>query len=64
MDFGAGVINGRPYGGISVLWRKSLGHVCEISEFNDSRIIGIKVKVDGVRVLFVNVYLPYHTGSN
>ena len=64
MDTSAGIISGRPYGGLAIMWRKSLGHICTITEFNDSRLIGLNVSVDGVDVLFVNVYLPYFNGAN
>jgi exonuclease III len=64
MDTDAGIISGRPYGGIAILWRKSLGHLCKINDYNDSRLLGLSINIEGIEILIVNVYLPYYNGSN
>ena len=37
---------GRPFGGIGVLWRKSISHVCTICDLQDNRLLGIDIDTD------------------
>ncbi len=64
MDTSTGLISGRPYGGIAILWRKSLGSLCKIVDFNDSRLLGIDLNIGGNNVRLVNIYLPFDSVSN
>ena len=36
-----GIQVGRPFGGIGVLWRKSISHACTICDLQDNRLLGI-----------------------
>ena len=58
------LLSGRPYGGLSVLWRKSLGTRCKIVTFDDTRILGLKLSSEGREMLVLNVYLPYNSAEN
>ena len=64
MNTSAGITRGRPYGGLGVLWRKSLGPSCSVSVMDDDRLMRVNIN-NGNRILSVfNVYLPYDDGSN
>ena len=55
---------GRPHGGLTIIWRKSIEHICTIVNFEDPRCLGLKLCSLGRNVLAINVYLPYYTADN
>jgi hypothetical protein len=58
-------IVGRPYGGLAILWRKSLSKSSKIILYDDCRIMGIEISESlGRKLLFVNGYLPYDSCDN
>ncbi len=64
MDSSVGIHHGRPYGGLGILWRKSLNALCSISLMDDSRLMGIDINIDSTVLSLLNVYLPYDDGTN
>ena len=64
VDTSCGIITGRPYGGVSVLWRKTLSNLISIVKYDDARLIGCMVKTNDIDSLYVNVYLPYQCDDN
>ena len=58
------VLTGRPFGGLAILWRKSIGQSCSIVEYDDARLLGIELKYEGNSALIVNVYMPYDCHDN
>ena len=58
------LFKGRPFGGIAILWRKSLAQMCKIIKYADNRIMGIEIVLNNVKMLILNVYLPYDKGDN
>ena len=46
MDSGLEVHKGRPYGGLGILWKKSLGQVCSVIEFDDTRLCAIEMSLN------------------
>ena len=64
IDPSAGLIRGRPYGGVAVLWRNSLASHVKPVCYEDDRIVGLEYSFSGVKILFVGVYLPYNTNLN
>ena len=52
---------GRPYGGVSVLWRKSRGNCFQMVSFHDPRILGFTLSLDSRSMVFLNVYLSYYS---
>ena len=58
------LLTGRPYGGVAILWRKSLGVIYKVLDFDDSRITGIQFDFDSNPVIFLSVYLPYECSDN
>lgn len=58
MDFSAGLLARRPYGGLGVLWRKSLDDRCEVVELGDNRFVRLEIIVENnVKLFFVNIYI-------
>jgi exonuclease III len=63
MNPSAELLRGRPYGGMAILWRKSIANICSLIPSED-RIMGINIGTPAKSVVVLNVYLPYDTGSN
>ena len=53
------LLSGRPHGGLSVMWKKSLYNSTKIMQYDDSRILGIELQSNNFTLLFLTVYLPY-----
>ena len=53
------LLRGRPHGGVSILWRKSLSHIVKTIKYDDDRIIGIEMKTSTHTLLFLCCYLPH-----
>ena len=54
------LLSGRPFGGVDIVWRKSIDTFCKVKKYNDNRLIGKEIEYEnGESLLFVNVYLPY-----
>ena len=53
------LLRGRPHGGVSILWRKSLSHIVKTVKYDDDRVIGIELKTSTYTLLFLCCYLPY-----
>ena len=49
---------GRPFGGIGILWRKSIGTCIHIHKYNDSRVMAIDFNDGNRKILAVNIYMP------
>ena len=64
MDPSAGLIAGRPFGGVAVLWRNSLGQHVKPVMYDDDRIIGLECFLEDIKMLLIGVYLPYSTHQN
>ena len=64
MDPSAGLIAGRPFGGVAVLWRNSLGQHVKPVMYDDDLIIGLECILEEVKMLLIGVYLPYSTHQN
>lgn len=64
MDASEVISNGRPHGGLAILWRKSIAKHCFLVAYDDTRIMGINVKNECKQLLLLNVYLPYDDGTN
>ena len=57
IDDQSGVLSGGPYGGIGILWRKSMSHGCSVITYDDSRLIGINVRTNNGKYFILNVYI-------
>ena len=58
------LIRGRPHGGISIMWRKTISHGVKIIQYDDDRILGIELKTGGFIILILCVYMPYECNDN
>lgn len=64
IDPSNGLLSGRPFGGVAVLWRKTLAPLVNPISFDDDRIIGLECCINGLKLLLLGVYLPYNTKHN
>ena len=53
------LVQGRPHGGISIMWRKSISNDINIVQYDDNRILGLEIKTNDFSLLFLCIYLPY-----
>ena len=63
VDVGVNLV-GRPYGGVSIMWRKDLDSSCTIIRYGDPRLLGLCLKLEDREILLINVYLPYFAEYN
>jgi len=56
---GSDILVGRPYGGCAILWRSDLYANVEVSDISSRRICAIHLVSDSLKLLLVNVYMPY-----
>lgn len=64
VDEADGILTGRPFGGLAVLWKKSLGSSCCVELLDDTRLMLCKISNGPHSIALLNVYLPYDNGSN
>ena len=55
---------GRPYGGLTFLWHKSLSKHIRMSGAQDPRVLSITYVDDRLSLLLINVYLPTNIREN
>jgi len=53
------VLSGRPYGGCAILWRSDIDADIKAIEISSRRICAIRMITTRLRILFINVYMPY-----
>ena len=56
MDTTSGILIGRPFGGIGILWRKSIGACIQDHKYN-TRVMGIEFDNGNRKLLAVNIYI-------
>jgi exonuclease III len=65
VDTSAGPLKGRPYGGVAVLWRKSLFTKVSIVETGSKRIAAVRAELPGNRsIIVMSVYMPTDCTDN
>ncbi|XP_072941911.1 uncharacterized protein [Epargyreus clarus] len=64
VDTGAGVLRGRPYGGVALLWRKSAFSTVSVVKCNNRRLCAIKCKIRELTMLIFSVYMPTDCTDN
>ena len=52
------ILVGRPYGGLTFIWKNDLSKNVQIREYKDSRILGLSLSLEGKSILILNVYVP------
>ena len=65
IDTSSHLLSGRPYGGLAILWKKTIGAFIKPRLFDDSRVMGIEIS-SGINhtILALNVYLPFSCHEN
>ena len=58
------LIRGRPYGGVGLMWNKSLSHIVNIVKYDCNRILGIELTANQHTILLICCYLPYECDMN
>lgn len=65
VDTGAGILRGRPYGGVALLWRKGVFKNVTVVKCNENpRLCAIKVEVCDRSLLVISVYMPTDKSVN
>lgn len=64
VDTGEGLLKGRPFGGVAIMWRKSLFTSVSIVQCNSVRLAAIKAIVNNRTFLFFTVYMPCDSSDN
>jgi exonuclease III len=65
MDSTNGIVSGRPYGGLAILWGKSICHLCKVLKYDgESRVLGIEIQFQSMHLLLINTYVPYCSANN
>jgi exonuclease III len=65
IDSNNSIVRGRPHGGLAILWRKSIGHLCKVVKYEgETRVLGIEIQVQGMQLLLVNTYMPFCSIDN
>ena len=57
-------MTGRPFGGIGILWKKSISIFVKTITFDDSRLLGVQITDNQEMLVFINVYLPFQCEDN
>ena len=56
----AGVMRGRPFGGVSIAWSKDLNHlVFPLTNYKHKRIVAAELRLAGEKILLISVYMPF-----
>ena len=58
IDVTIGIKAGRLYGGITFIWRRDFGCNIQVKRYASDRILGLSVTINGLSILFINVYFP------
>ena len=64
MDSENHLLTGRPFGGIGILWKKSISKLVKAITFDDSRLLGVQITDNQETFVFINVYLPFQCEDN
>ena len=64
MDPGPGMLTGRPYGGLGIIWRKTLDNFISQIKTECDWMCGISVKSSDREFVLLCVYLPYESPHN
>lgn len=58
VDISSGILRGRKYGGVALLWRTSKFNHVSVIKCKSDRIIAIRACLPGHSMLFFSVYMP------
>ena len=56
----AGVLRGRPFGGVSIAWSKDLNHlIFPLTNYKHKRVVAAEMRLADEKILLINVYMPF-----
>ena len=58
------IVPGRPKGGLSFLWNKSLDNCIKIVNYHSDRLLGLRLETNNTKILYINVYMPWEIHYN
>lgn len=58
VDTSDGVLRGRPYGGVALLWKKASFASVSVIKCNSARLVAIKVMLHQRSILVFSIYMP------
>ena len=58
IDVANGIRVGHTYGGITFIWHRDFGCNIPLKRYESDRILGLSVTINGLSILFINVYFP------
>lgn len=58
VDVSSGVLRGRPYGGLAIMWRKTRFSDVSVINCTTDRVMAIQIKLNLRSLLIFNVYMP------
>lgn len=64
IDTAAGIVCGRPYGGVALLWNKNVFQNVSVIKCDNPRICAIKIVLGDRSILVFSVYMPTDTMVN
>lgn len=64
VDTSAGILRGRPYGGVGLLWRNSVFQSVSVIKCNNPRIVAISATTVGSQLIVMSVYMPVDLNEN
>jgi exonuclease III len=64
VDTTAGILTGRPFGGVAILWRKGVFPCVSVLDCNNCRLSAIKVSMIQKSLIVLCVYMPVNTMDN
>ncbi|XP_073948222.1 uncharacterized protein [Choristoneura fumiferana] len=58
VDTAVGMLRGRPYGGVAILWKKSVFCCVTVIDCDNPRLCAVKIVLDKRHILVISVYMP------
>lgn len=64
VDTSEGLLRGRPFGGVAILWRKGVFESVSVISCNSSRLVAIKAVSSSRTIIVFSVYMPTNSPEN
>ena len=60
----AGVLRGRPFGGVSISWSPDMNHlVTPLTNYKHKRVVAVELVAEEKSIIIISVYMPYFNSS-
>ena len=61
----AGILRGRPFGGVAIAWSHDLDHVIKpVANFRHKRVVAVELQSQNDYFLLISVYMPFFDAGN